>query len=79
MKTAEEILKSKFPNADKLDWFKPIVECLNEGRAEAIKECAYELQKLRNQYEVINGHYVVSVYPIDHLIESFENKIDQIK
>lgn len=75
MRTAEEILK------DCGHWGKTelMIKAINEARIEAIKECAEDLQKLRNQYEVINGNYVVSVYPIDELIESFENKIDQVK
>ena len=34
MRTAEEYLEEKFAIADKLDWFKPIVECLNIARKE---------------------------------------------
>jgi hypothetical protein len=40
LRTAEEILASKFPNAYHLDWFKPIVNCINEARIETIRECA---------------------------------------
>jgi hypothetical protein len=30
MKTKDEILKNRFPNASELDWYKPISEAMNE-------------------------------------------------
>lgn len=58
LRTAEEILKTKFPNADKLDWFKPIVDLINKSRKECIEECAERVRlcgKLYCEDEDFNG------------------------
>lgn len=80
MKTAAQFLNDMgYTRSDPEINFDMLEGLVRDAQTEAVKECADELQKLRNQYEVLNGNYVVSVYPIDHLIENFENKIDHFK
>ncbi len=72
MKTAEEYLEEKFPNASHLDWFKPIKEIINAAQIDAIKACA-DLAKVK---DVIHNK-PQSIYIVDK--QSILNLIKKVK
>jgi len=69
MRTAEEYLEEKFPNAAKLDWFIPISECINIARREAIEEAA---KNARVIVEPGNGYAHVDYKSILSLINELK-------
>ena len=76
LRTAEEILKTKFQNADKLDWFKPIVELINLSRKEVIEECINKSQIICKDANYIGCNLKV-VFVVD--TDIYKLLIDELK
>jgi hypothetical protein len=41
MRTKEEILQEKFPNASQLDWYKPVMDAIDEHEREIVQHFTY--------------------------------------
>ena len=80
MKTAEEILEKKFPNAKMLDWYKPLVECMQEYLNQSVseKDKLKELEEFINgmviQQPLLNGETIPTIH-----IPSLLHKISELK
>lgn len=72
IRTAEQILKERFPNAASQDWFKPMVECINEGRKEIVKECAERVETVNTSKNPWEPYYEVDKQSIFKLIDQIK-------